>query len=125
MKINKKYLSRGLPDDKVVISSEYYKNDRPSFICSVCNCTLSKLTDSSGQNPSFYCTRCNIEFDPESENVRRESKLSVPDRNVEPAVATTPGIGADSVAIRHEPELKGAFKALRDRGIRITSYRED
>ena len=54
-----------------------------------------------------------------------ESKLSVPDRNVEPAVATTPGIGADSVAIRHEPELKGAFKALRDRGIRITSYRED
>jgi uncharacterized Zn ribbon protein len=125
MKINKKHLSRGLPDDKVVISSEYYKNDRPSFICSVCNCTLSKLTDSSGQNPTFYCTRCNIEFDPESENVRRESKLSVPDRNVEPAVATTPGIGADSVAIRHEPELKGAFKALRDRGIRITSYRED
>jgi hypothetical protein len=125
MKSNKKHLSRGLSDEKVVISSEYYKNDRPSFICSVCNCTLSKLTDSSGQNPSFYCTRCNIEFDPESENVRRESKLSVPDRNVEPAVATTPGIGADSVAIRHEPELKGAFKALRDRGIRITSYRED
>jgi hypothetical protein len=29
------------------------------------------------------------------------------------------------VEIPHEPELKGAFKALRDRGIRITSYRED
>ena len=110
--------------DKIVISSEYYKNDRPSFICNVCDCTLSKLTDSSGQNPSFYCTRCNIEFDPESENVRRESKLSVPDRNVEPALATTPGQEYlnKSVENRHEPELKGAFKALRDR---ITSYRED
>jgi hypothetical protein len=30
-----------------------------------------------------------------------------------------------SIEIHHEPELKGAFKALRDRGIRITSYRED
>ena len=32
-----------------------------------------------------------ILYDPENENVRRESKLSVPDRNIEPAVATTPG----------------------------------
>ena len=40
-------------------------------------------------------------------------------------VAHTPSVGEDSVAIRHEPELKGAFKALRDRGICITSYRED
>jgi uncharacterized Zn ribbon protein len=124
MKSNKKHLSRGLSDDKVVISSEYYKNDRPSFICNVCNCTLSKLTDSSGQNPSFYCARCNIEFDPESENVRRESKLSVPDRNVEPAVATAPGIDTDSVAIRHEPEIKGGLKTLRDRGMKITHYEE-
>jgi hypothetical protein len=56
-----------------------------------------------------------------------ESKLSVPDRNIEPAVATTPGEEYinKSVEIRHEPELIGAFKALRDRGIRITSYRED
>jgi hypothetical protein len=91
MKSNKKHLRWGLSDDKVVISSEYYKNNRPSFICSFCNCTLSKLTDNSHQNPSFYCTRCNIEFDPESENIRRDTKLSVPHRNIEPAVATTPG----------------------------------
>jgi hypothetical protein len=33
-------------------------------------------------------------------------------------------IGADSAAIRHEPELRGSFKALRDRGIKITHYEE-
>jgi hypothetical protein len=49
--------------------------------------------------------------------------LSVP-VETEPAVATTPSIGADSAAIRHEPELRGSFKALRDRGIKITHYEE-
>ena len=32
-------------DDKVIISSEYYENDRPSYICSFCNQTLIRLTD--------------------------------------------------------------------------------
>ena len=59
-----------------------------------------------------------------TENVRRDSKLSVPDRNIEPAIATTPGIGADSVAIRHEPEIKGGLKALKDKGLKITHYEE-
>ena len=45
-----------------------------------------------------------------------ESKLSVSDRHIELAVATTPGIGADSVAIRHEPEIKGGLKALTRQG---------
>jgi hypothetical protein len=38
------------------------------------------------------------------------------------AVATTPGI--PDVSIRHEPELKGAFKALKDKGLRFTHYEE-
>src|ERR687890_255655 len=84
--------------DKVVISSEYYANERPKYISSFCNLTLSRLTDAGQNNTSFWCRNCSIEFDPESENVRRESKLVVPDRNIEPAVATTPGIGAESVA---------------------------
>jgi hypothetical protein len=58
------------------------------------------------------------------ENIRRESKISVPDRNIEHAIATTPGIGADSVAIRHQPEIKGSLKALRDKGLKITHYEE-
>jgi transposase-like protein len=78
-------------DDKVIISSEYFEDDRPSYICSICNSTLIRLTDSSLQNAAYWCRHCSVEFDPESESVRRESKLSVPDRNIEPAVATTPG----------------------------------
>lgn len=109
-------------DDKVTISSEYYENVRPSFICSICNQTLVRLTDAGGNNNTYWCRNCSVEFDPTEENVRRESKISVPVRNIEPAVATAPSIGEESVSIRHEPELRGGFKALRDRGIKITYY---
>jgi hypothetical protein len=33
-------------------------------------------------------------------------------------------IGADSVAIRNEPEIKGGLKALKDKGLKITHYEE-
>jgi hypothetical protein len=111
-------------DDKIIISSEYYENVRPSsYICSICNRTLSRLSDAGGNNQTYYCRFCNVEFDPESENVRRESKLSVPDRNIEPAVATTPGI--PDISIRKEPEIKGGLKALQQKGLKITDYKED
>lgn len=123
--INKKSASHGKNlDDKVIISSEYYQNDRPSFICSICNQTLVRLTDAGGDNNTYWCRSCSVEFDSAEENVRRESKISVPDRNIEPAVATTPSIGEESVSIRHEPEIKGALKALKDKGLKITHYEE-
>jgi hypothetical protein len=67
-----------------------------------------------------------VEFNPEEENVRRESKLSVPDRNIEPAVTTTPGTEYinKQVEIRHTPEIKGGLKALQERGLKITHYEE-
>jgi hypothetical protein len=110
-------------DDKVIISSEYFEDTRPSFICSICNQTLIRLTDSSLQNTAFWCRNCSVEFNPEEENVRRESKLSVPDRNIEPAVSTTPGI--PDISIRKEPELSPTFKALQQKGLRIKDYKED
>jgi hypothetical protein len=111
-------------DDKVVISSEFYKNDRPSYLCSWCNCTLSKLQDAGQHNITYFCTRCAIEFDPEYENLRKESKLVVPG-NSEPAVTSIQTNMADEVEIRHTPEIKGSFKALRDKGLKITNYKED
>jgi DNA-directed RNA polymerase subunit RPC12/RpoP len=113
----------GNKDDKVIISSEYFEDTRPSYICSICNQTLIRLTDSSMQNTAFWCRNCSLEFDPESENVRRESKLSVPDRNIEPAVSTTPGI--PDISIRPEPEIQGGLKALQQKGLKITEYKED
>jgi uncharacterized Zn ribbon protein len=111
--------------DKVVVSSEYFQDERPSFICSICNQTLIRLTDAGMSNTSFWCRHCSVEFNPEEENVRRESKLSVPDRNEETLVSTTPGINEDSIAIRHIPEIKGGLKALQQKGLRITDYKED
>ena len=62
-----------------------------------------------------------MEFNPESENLRKETKIIVLDRNIEPAVATTPGI--PDISIRKEPELSGGFAELAKKGtIRFTSY---
>ena len=126
MKANKKGLYKfgqtHKKDDKVVISSEYYTNDRPSYICSFCNQTLIRLTDAGQNNTTFWCRNCSVEFDPESENLRKESKIMVPARNIEPAVATTPGV--PDVSIRHEPPLRGGFAELQKKGSRFTSYHE-
>ena len=111
-------------DDKVVISSEFYKNDRPSYLCSWCNCTLSKLQDAGKNNTTYFCTRCAIEFDPESENLRKESKLVVPDRNIQPAATSIQTNMADEVEIRHTVPKRGGFAELEKKGtIRITNYK--
>ena len=127
MKANKKGLYKfgqtHKKDDKVVISSEYYTNDRPSYICSFCNQTLFRLTDAGQNNTTFWCRNCSVELDPESENLRKESKIIVPDKNIEPAIATTPGI--PDISIRHEPELKDGALALSKKGtIRFTHYQD-
>src|SRR5918994_220692 len=109
-------------DDKVVISSEFYENERPSYICSMCNQTLIRLTDAGMNNTSFWCRHCSIEFDPESENLRKESKLVVPDRNIGPAVTSIQTNMEDSVAIRHTPEIRGGFAELQKKGIKIKDY---
>jgi hypothetical protein len=107
-------------EDKVIISSEYYKNDRPSYLCSFCNQTLSRLTDSGGQNSCYWCRNCQVGFDPEVENIRKESKLSVPDRNIEPAITSISN--TPDVSIRHTPPIRGGMAELQKRGVRVTSY---
>lgn len=102
--------------DKVVISSEYYQNDKPpSYLCSFCNQTLIRLSDASGNNNMWWCRHCSIEFDPASENLRKESKLSVPDRNIEPAATSIGYNMADEVSIRHMPPFRGALLNLQRR----------
>ena len=96
-------------DEKIIISSEYYENDRPSYICSICNQTLSRLSDAGGNNSTYWCRNCSVSYDPAEENVRRESKISVPDRNEETLVAQTPGQDYlnKKIEINHTPEIKG------------------
>jgi hypothetical protein len=120
-----KYLSKGKPkEDKVIIAGEQYETPEiTTFICNYCNRDLIKLSDSCGKNVSWYCNNCSIPFEPENESIRHKQKLEVPDRNIEPAVATTPGI--PDISIRKEPEIKGGLKALQQKGVRITNYKED
>jgi DNA-directed RNA polymerase subunit RPC12/RpoP len=106
--------------DKVIISSEYYENERPSYICSICNQTLIRLTDAGQNNTSFWCRNCSVEYDPETENIRKESKITVPDRNIEPAVSSV-GFTPD-ISIHHTPPIRGGFAELQKRGLKIRDY---
>jgi ribosomal protein L37AE/L43A len=109
-------------DNKVVISSEYYQNDRSTYLCSFCNQTLIRLTDASQSNTAWFCRHCLVEFDSESENLRKESKLVVPDRNIEPAATSIQNNMADEVEIRHTLPIRGGFAELQKKGLKITDY---
>jgi hypothetical protein len=64
-----------------------------------------------------------VEFDPEAENLRKESKIVVPDRNQEMAITSIQTYFGKEVEIRHEPEPRGGFAELAKKGtIRFTSY---
>ena len=56
-------------------------------------------------------------------NLRTLEELSVPDRNIEPAVATTPGI--PDISLHKEPELSGGFAELAKKVIKIKDYKEN
>jgi hypothetical protein len=110
--------------DKVVIAGEQYEGeDRPEYLCSFCNITLVRLRDAGQNNTTYWCRQCSVEFDPESENLRKESKIVVPDRNQEAAITSIQTDFGKEVEIRHKPELRGGFAALAKKGtIRFTSY---
>src|SRR5919106_3861335 len=108
-------------DDKSVISSEYYTNLRPEYLCSICNITLVRLTDAGQNNQTYWCRQCSIEYDPEAENLRKVTKITVPDRNTEPAVTSIQN--TPDVSIRHIPEMRGGFAQLAKKGtIRFIGY---
>ena len=107
-------------DDKVVISSEYYENERPSYICSFCNQTLIRLTDAGMNNQTYWCRSCSVEFNPEDENLRKETKITVPDRNAEPAITSVQNI--PDVSIGHTPPTRGGFAELQKKGLKIKDY---
>jgi hypothetical protein len=91
--------------------------------------TLYRFSKFSNDKPFKDSTRSDDgispnKFDPESENVRRESKLSVPDRNIEPAVSSIQHDYNKDVAIHHEPEIKGGLLELKKKGLKITHYEE-
>lgn len=121
----KKYSrGRGLDsrNDKIVIANS--DDEVKEIICLNCSRTLhTRKTD--GEITCLHCGEL-IEI----QKTRRRSKLETPHKNTETLVAdpraTYSGSNlSDSVKIKHEPELSGSFKALRDKGLRMVDYREE
>lgn len=96
--------------DKIIIADELVGgNDRgPEYLCSLCNITLVRVIDARQNNTTYWCRHCSVEFDPEAENLRKESKILVPDRNQEAAITSIQTDLGRVVEIRDTPEPKGS-----------------
>lgn len=108
-------------DTPIPISEEYTRpdNDKTQYVCSYCQCNLAKINEEE-----WYCNRCSLFQYPNIESVRSKSRISTPiGLNMEPLVSYTEDPDARFFKDK-TPEPKGGFKALKDRGIRITSYKE-
>jgi hypothetical protein len=105
----------------IVIGDEWIGDDDSIPICDYCSVTMVKLVDRGGQNPSWFCNRCQISREPKE--TRKKSKLGIQKREIEPAVTSIQNNMADEVEIRHTPPIRGGFKELQDRGLKITSYK--
>jgi hypothetical protein len=98
--------------DKTIIGDEWNQENKPDYICSWCQRTLSKLIDSDGQNPCYYCNYCQIQFDPSETQTRKKSKLGTQRNEVDPAVTSIQTDPSKEVEIRHTVPLRGGFEAL-------------
>jgi hypothetical protein len=107
--------------DIVTIGDEWTGEEKPSYICDSCHCSLVRLSDRNNQNESWYCNRCSIEY-PDVTNIRHQLKITVPDRNIEPAVTSIQINMADEVEIRHTPPLRGGYAELQKKGVKIKNY---
>lgn len=108
-------------NDKILIGEELTGPEQVEYVCNQCHCgPLVTINDKTG-NSDLFCRRCGITYALEDDTVRHKSRLSVP--LDEPALSTTPTIGADAVEIRHPPTLKDGAAQLAKRGtIRFTYY---
>lgn len=108
-------------DDEVVIGEEEDKSH--NFICTYCNCVLSRLQDSGHNNTMLWCSRCQISFNKQDDNLRHEPKLQTQDRDEETLVTSIDYNMADEVEIRHYVPMRGGFAAISKKGtIHFTSY---
>lgn len=108
---------------KIVIDEDEYTDSRPvELICPTCHTnSVVNISDGAG-NTDKFCKRCSCVISDENDIIRHRQRL-LPPEEPEPAVSTTPTIGADDIAIRHPPTLKGGAAQLAKRGtIKFTYY---
>ncbi len=111
--------------DKSIISEELVKgnnNNDYEFLCSWCSRSLVRLRDFGNNNLTWWCKNCSIEFDPETENLHKNYKITPPDTDTEPAITSIQTNMTDKVEIRHNIPLRGGFAELQKKGLRIKDY---
>jgi len=103
-------------DTPTPISDGYTKPDNIEYVCSYCQCRSIKMDDSE-----WYCNRCSISQYPDVEAVRSKNRITTPiGLNLEPCLSYLP----DPKFKDNNPEIEGTFKALANKGIKITRYEE-
>ena len=119
-KMTKLYNKKSNPyeDIPISIADQYTKEDNPQYFCSYCQRDLVLINAEDGE---YYCKNCSISAYPEHEDVRSKSKITTPlGLNLEPCLSYLP----DANPIPKSVEPEGTFKALQDKGIKITHYEE-
>jgi hypothetical protein len=109
-------------DLPIAISTEKYEGaEKPELICPSCQYITKQKY---GVDYEYMCNHCGHIFDPAQEEMRTKSKLSVRgsrDKESRVAYAKDPN---EVYMNKNEVEVKGGLKALKDKGLKITHYKE-
>lgn len=109
-------------DSPIAIRNYQDTNLDRTYYCSWCQRSLVKISGRSGENVAYFCNACSTTTNPEETNLRAKSKIEPHEGTNKTPLATTK---FPDITVGKKPvEPKGAFAALRARGIRIKNYNE-
>ena len=104
-------------DLPITISGELTKEEKKAYYCPYCSYKMVKISEEE-----YHCNHCKTSAFPEYQNLRSKSKISTPiGLNLEPCLSYSPEPYDLS---KPEVEVRGGLKALKDRGLKITNYKE-
>jgi hypothetical protein len=102
-------------------AADWYGEPQREYYCEYCQRRLMKLQNNTG-NFSYYCNTCSITTNPDEREMRSKGKLQTAEGPPDTPLASTKF--KEPTISRKPVEPKGAFAALRARGIRIKNYNE-
>jgi hypothetical protein len=113
-------------NDKIIIGendlSISQQQQQQRDIKVICNYCL-RVADVRISDDEWFCNNCQVTIIPSLEDVRTVQDLEVPKGvSDETLITHVPSPGESDVQIKHEPEPQGAFKMLKNKGLKITNY---
>jgi hypothetical protein len=107
-------------DITIINEEEFTDHKEDIYICNICNGVLQyDKMENAG-----WCNQC-IKWI-QLKDVKKTVSFEVPQpRNTETLVSCPDFTNTRDVSVHKEPEPKGTFARLKEKGLRITNYRED